>query len=270
MGPARPPSCRRCSFRRCPSRPGRYCLPIYWCVLRCCLSRRLTVREARSGGHTFEMRWDQAVVALLMRESSALHGVPCAPVPIIQAADCRERFVSSLFTDVPRRPVCYRPGRHAPPQACFAAAPDKASCAGAVSTFTVTSSPLTAVLVGANTAVASLGPVTVDCGQLSGDPDGEPGALSYDWACAGPGSSPQGSAPCYTPSMAPLRFAPGSAVQARAAGARASPSLRLSPAALRACSVASPSSTAAVSARGTRGGDSLGSPPRTPLLGPCG
>lgn len=96
-------------------------------------------------------------------------------------------------------------------QACFAGAPDKASCAAAqTAAFTVASSPLVAVLAGVNTVAGGFTPVTLDCGQ-SVDPDGTPGPLSFEWRCDGP----RGKDACLTGALQPLEFEPNQAVQAR-------------------------------------------------------
>lgn len=95
-------------------------------------------------------------------------------------------------------------------QACYAASPDspRRACASATASYAVAQSPLVAALSGVNTVVGSLGPAQLDCGRGSFDPDNEPGALSYAWACA----VATGGA-CLGSDSRPLVFAPNSPTQ---------------------------------------------------------
>jgi hypothetical protein len=132
-------------------------------------------------------RTGQAVVlSLLVRSRAAVD--PSAGARVLRGKR-RERHIKAEARRVPELP--FRLPSASLRQVCYASAIDKTGCGSAVIAFVVTSSPLVAVLSGAN-VVAGQRPVTLDCSR-SFDPDAEPEAMSYTWTCEGP--SPQG---CYT------------------------------------------------------------------------
>lgn len=98
---------------------------------------------------------------------------------------------------------------HCGPQVCYANSNDKRTCGTATRALAVVASPLVAVITGVNAIVGAAGPITVDCGKGSSDPDMEDGSLGFSWTCEGP--NPDG---CFTSEMAPLTFARNSPTQA--------------------------------------------------------